>query len=238
MQVAVSNHNSGGFAGRPSPGAEPGARLVLVKFKVGGNMRFLSHAETLKVFQRACVRAGMKVQYTQGFNPRPKLSLPLPRAVGVASDDELLCVRVDRNVSESRIKARLPEQLPAGFELASVRVAEVGLSFLPGSATYVLPVRHEYVTAELQARIERILASERLDLQRRIGPDVRGAKFKTVDVRSFLKSIELEADCIIVECNISSAGSIRIEEILRLLGLDMDKLAAPIKRTGIRWQEV
>ncbi|MEE9370604.1 MAG: TIGR03936 family radical SAM-associated protein, partial [Sedimentisphaerales bacterium] len=98
---------------------------MLIKFKVRDNLRFLSHAETVKVFQRACIRAGIKIQYSQGFNPRPKLYLPLPRSVGVETDDDLLCLRVNlsgpRTVSdESQIKAGLAKQLPDGVELLSV----------------------------------------------------------------------------------------------------------------------
>ena len=218
--------------------------LVLIRFKIGGSVRFLSHAETLKVFQRACVRAGMNIQYTQGFNPRPRLSLPLPRPVGVASKDDLLCVRMVRDPSESRtadcesrIQARLSEQLPEGFELLSVSVAEAGSSFQPRSAIYVLPVCREYLTDALQARIKHVLESESLKLDRRIGPERQDAKFRSVDVRSFLKSIQLEGDCVVIECTISPVGSIRVEEILQLLELDVDKLSAPVRRTSVQWHK-
>ena len=218
--------------------------LVLIRFKLRGSVRFLSHAETLKVFQRACVRAGMNIQYTQGFNPRPRLSLPLPRPVGVASKDDLLCVRMVRDPSESRtadcesrIQARLSEQLPEGFELLSVSVAEAGSSFQPRSAIYVLPVCREYLTDALQARIKHVLESESLKLDRRTGPEGRDTKFRSVDVRSFLKSIQLEGDCVVIECTISPVGSIRVEEILQLLELDVDKLSAPVRRTSVQWQK-
>jgi len=219
-----------------------GSILLLVRFKIGGRLRFLSHAETLRVFQRACARAGVTIQHTQGFNPHPRISLPLPRPVGVESDDELLCMRVVYALNEPRdadyqmqIKTSLSKQLPEGFELLSVSVAKAGTSFLPSSATYVLPVRQEYLTGSLQARIKRILASESLRLERKMGPE--NSKFKTVDVRGFLKSIELHDSCIIIRSKISPAGSIRIEEILQLLELDAQKLAAPIKRASVQWQE-
>ena len=44
------------------------------------------------MFDRALVRAQIKLKYSEGFNPRPKLSLPLPRSVGVAAEDDLFCV--------------------------------------------------------------------------------------------------------------------------------------------------
>ena len=61
-------------------------------------------------------------------------------------------------------------------------------------------------------------------------------RLKILDIRVFLKSIKMDDRGIIVQCNISSAGSIRIEEILRLLELDEDKLALPVRRTNVQWQ--
>jgi radical SAM-linked protein len=200
----------------------------------------------LRVFQRACVRAGISVLYSQGFNPRPKISLPLPRPVGVESDDELLCLRtaVDPDElrvtsHESRIKAELFAQLPEGCELLSVSTARTVRSFQPCSATYVLAVRPEYLNEGLRARIERLLASESLNVQRHKKNSklkTQNSKLKNLDVRVFLKSIKMDDRGIIVQCNISSAGSIRVDEILRLLELDEDKLALPIRRTNVQWQ--
>lgn len=210
--------------------------LLVIKFKLSGSLRFLSHAETVKVFQRACVRAGIKIQYSQGFNPRPKLSLPLPRSVGIEVDDDLLCLRVNRDPNESQIKADLSGQLPAGCELLSVSAAKVSASFQPCLATYVLAVRKEYLNEKLKTRIKGLLGSESLNLQRRI--DTKNSKFKNVDVRPFLKSIEFDNNGgIVVECKISSAGTIRVEEILKLLELDVEELARPIRRTNVQWQE-
>ena len=208
---------------------------------MAGNLRFLSHAETLNFLQRACVRAGIGIQYSQGFNPRPKLSLPLPRPVGVESDDELLCLRVAVDPDElratsheSRIKDELSAQLPEGCELLSVSTAGTVRSFQPCSATYVLAVKAEYINDKLKATIARLLASENLDVRRRTG--AKQSKIKNLDVRLFLKSIKLDDRGIIVECNISPAGSIRVDEIMRLLELNEGKLASPVRRTNVQWQ--
>lgn len=216
---------------------------MLVKFRVRGNLRFLSHAEMVKVLERACVRGGIQVQYSQGFNPHPRLSLPLPRSVGVESDDELLCVRIDKSIGAqehrsigdlcSSIKTKLSEQLPEGLELVS---ADVGRGVpQPRLATYLLEVRSEYVNERLKARTGALLACESLEVQRQT--DHKRAKLKNVDVRGFLKSIELDDNNIEVKCKVSSAGTIRVDEILRLLELDVAKLAGPIRRTNVEWEE-
>jgi len=214
--------------------------LLVIKFKISGTIRFLSHAEMLRVFQRACVRAGIGVLYSQGFNPRPKISLPLPRPVGVESYDELLCIRtaVDLDLlqvtnNESRIKTELSAQLPKGCELISVNTAHTGTSFQPRSATYVFTVLPEYLNEGFSPKIDCLMASDSLHIRRQI---TKKAGFKNIDVRKFLKSIKLDNRDIIVECNISSAGSIRTEEILRLLELDEAKLTSPIRRTNVQWQ--
>ena len=209
--------------------------LVLIKFKISGNLRFLSHAETVKVFQRACARTGMKIRHSRGFNPRPKLSLPLPRSVGVESDDDLLCLRVEDSASSfdgEQFKARLCEQLPEDCELLSAKVAEAKALFQPSMAVYVLVVQEGYANEKLKTRIENLLASESFNVQRRI--NARGDT-RNVDVRGFLKSIELNDRNIAVECKISSAGSIRVGEILKLLELDVENLAAPVRRTSVEW---
>lgn len=229
------------------------AILVLIKFRVRGALRFVSHAEMLKVFQRACARAGIEIQHSQGFNPRPRLSLPLPRPVGVESDDELLCLQIDTNTKAQEhnstidlrtlIKAKLSEQLPEGIELLSVEVPEAKSTPQPRCVTYVLSVRPEYADDRLKATIKHLSERKHIIVERKIDAEKlkienRKSKIKEVDIRPFLKSIELNSRGVVVECKITSAGAIRVDEILRLLQLDVEELAVPVRRTNVQWQEV
>jgi radical SAM-linked protein len=225
--------------------------LLVIKFRIRASLRFLSHAETLKLFQRACVRAGIRLEHSRGYNPHPRLSLPLPRTVGVETEDDLLCLRLENggrldspsvssktSFDAEQCKTCLSRQLPPGCELFEIKLAEPGTSFQPCTADYVLTLRddaaHEPRSRSLRTRINQLLASENLNLQRR-----RPAERHTrcVDVRPFLKAIRFDAPNITVECKISPAGSIRVDEILTLLDLDMENLAVPIRRTMVRWQE-
>jgi radical SAM-linked protein len=228
-------------------GTDAESVAIVIKFRIGGSLRFLSHAETLRVFQRACVRAGIKIQYTAGFNPHPKLSLPLPKAVGVESEDDLLYLKMytsQRTEHQSaastpsydceQLKKKLSEQLPQGCQLLTVNLSKDKVFFQPTSATYILPVKKEHFDEKLKAAVARLLASKSLSLQR--WKDEKKLNFKTVDVRSFLKSIRVENEAIVVECKISPAGSIRVDEIVKLLELDTEKLAGPIRRTAVEWQ--
>ena len=239
--------------------------LVVVHFRVRGIARFLSHAETVRVFQRACARAGIEVEYSHGFNPRPRMSLPLPRTVGVESDDDLLCFRAycgsavapprpDQPAAEqykSHIQARLSEQLPDGFDVLSVNLAEGKASFQPRSATYLFPMQREQMESlreRLADRIQLLMDSKSLNVERQLlaaathvarrGSRGEGRGVRNLDVRPFLKSIEAGDKDVVVQCRIDPVGSIRIEEVLRLLELDPEKLTAPIRRISVEWQKI
>jgi uncharacterized protein (DUF2344 family) len=207
----------------------------------------------LKVFQRSFARADIEIQHSQGFNPHPKLSLPLPRPVGVESDDELLCVQVNGGLNESQVIDRLSKQLPEGCDILSVTFAQTNESIQPSAVTYIIPVQQEYLDDELRGRIEQLLESESLVIERRKSMKRRRSSLVArrsvhesrgtideirVNVRPFIKKIEIQGDSnVVIECNVSPAGSIRIDEILKLLEINTDNLAAPIRRACVQWQE-
>ena len=216
--------------------------LAAIKFKVRGSLKFLSHAETLKIFQRACVRAGISVQYSKGFNPRPRISLPLPRSVGVESDDELLCAQLSHeskttgaDLDASQIESALSSQLPEGCELTGIRIVNRNTPFRPRLVTYVLPVCQEYLDEKLDFRIKHLLAAKSLCVRRR---SYKNGTTRNVDVRGFLKSMNTNEKGVVIECGTSSTGSVRVEEILWLLELDKSMLAAPVRRTRVYWEKI
>ena len=213
-----------------------------------GDLRFLSHLDCVRAIQRIALRAKVPLRFSQGFNPHPKMSLPLPRAVGVASDDELLVLRlrderglpngpeglVSRAAWESRTSESLRGAVPEGIEVVSVRLMASGVSFRCGSAVYAFPLRRlgGEGADERRRKVERVLTSERLMVERK-SPKSRDAR--CIDVRPFLKSIALDDDGLTVECDVTASGSVRVDEMMRILGLEADGLAGPIRRTRVRW---
>lgn len=90
-------------------------------FEKKENAVWISHLDLMRLFQRAFKRAGLQLKHTQGFNPRPSVSIALPLSVGVESGCELLDFDLDgERVSCDEIHMRLNQALVAG-----VRVLEV-----------------------------------------------------------------------------------------------------------------
>ncbi len=95
--------------------------MARVLFEKAGNAVWISHLDLMRLFQRAFKRAGLPLTHTQGFNPRPSVSIALPLSVGVQSRCELLDFDLDGEpVSCEQVKDRLNQALVEG-----VRVLEV-----------------------------------------------------------------------------------------------------------------
>ena len=90
-------------------------------FEKKGQAIYISHLDLMRVFQRAFKRAGLPLTHSQGFNPRPSVSIALPLSVGVESGCELLDFDLEgEKVPCNEIKDRLNAALVEG-----VRVLEV-----------------------------------------------------------------------------------------------------------------
>ena len=209
---------------------------VHIKFNVAGTLRFLSHSETMRVFQRAFTRAEINIVHSRGFNPRPKISLPMPRPVGVEAEGELLTIKIEGKkgcFDEKEFLSKLAGQLPEGIDLVSAKISEAKKTFQIGEAAYILTVRPGSLKPKLKDRIEELLESESLVVSRQV--DAKGRR-RDVDVRGFLDKIEIRSQEIEVECKISPAGTIRVDEIMSLLELGQEDLAGPVRRMSVRWQ--
>lgn len=94
------------------------ARLV---FEKTGRSVWISHLDLMRLFQRAFKRAGLALKHTQGYNPRPTVSIALPLSVGVESVCELLDFELDGQLpSMEDIRQRLNEALVEGVTVTSV----------------------------------------------------------------------------------------------------------------------
>lgn len=90
-------------------------------FEKTGNAIYISHLDLMRLFQRAFKRAGLPLTHTQGFNPRPSVSIALPMSVGVRSSCELLDFQLDgEEVACDEILRRLNETLVEGVRILRV----------------------------------------------------------------------------------------------------------------------
>lgn len=86
-------------------------------FQKTGDMRFISHLDLMRLFQRALRRAGLPVTITQGFSPRLKISINRALKLGAESFDEALTVHVSERVEPALFVQLLNKNLPEGVRI-------------------------------------------------------------------------------------------------------------------------
>ena len=200
-------------------------------FCVSGDARFLSHQDMMRLFARAIRRASLEVAYSQGYNPRLRLSLVLPRSVGVASRADLLVVDLDCPAEPARFGSRLAGHLPAGVELGRAFQLTGRKVPQPVTARYRLSLPPGEGTP-LDAKIQEIMTTPELFVTR---PGQRGSQSRSVDIRPYLKELQGNAGELSFWLSCGPRGSAKPAEILALLNLDTPANRARLLRTDVQY---
>lgn len=95
--------------------------MLRALFEKTGDAVYISHLDLMRVFQRSFARADLHLTHSQGYNPRPSVSIAMPLSVGVSSRCELLDFELDgQNVSCDEICDRLNEKMIPGVRVLQV----------------------------------------------------------------------------------------------------------------------
>lgn len=177
----------------------------------------------MRAFQRALRRAHLPVRLTRGFNPRPRLVLPVPIEVGVSSEDDVAEMELDEPVPEQELAGRLAAALPPGLRLRGVRS---------------LPCRRRVrKVAEIVYRLEREAGGRRVE-QEDVDvflrapsvpferPPRRDEGIRRVDLRPCVADLRLEGSSLVVALQPSRGPIVRPREVLAALtGRTVEELA-------------
>src|ERR1700752_3197895 len=102
-------------------GGEPvTTQHLLVRYAKRGKMRFASHLDVARAFERGVRRAGLPIAYSAGFTPHPKISYAGGAPTGVASEAEYLSLALTSREAAAQVGQRLNAALPDGIDVIDV----------------------------------------------------------------------------------------------------------------------
>jgi radical SAM-linked protein len=152
-----------------------------------GKVRFTSHRDAARMWERALRRAGMPVAFTEGFTPRAKLSFGLALPTGAESIAEYVDIELQRDIVASDVDldtlpARLSDALPNGFDVLAAVDRDTGADSLQEAVTSCTwQLWSTQLTAEDHREACRLLESAELVLERE-----RKGKRSADDVRPMI----------------------------------------------------
>ena len=104
----------------PRSAARPAVQHLVVRYAKRGKMRFASHRDVARAFERGVRRAGLPIAYSAGFTPHPKISYAGGAPTGVASEAEYLSLALTSRQAATQVCQRLNAALPDGIDVIDV----------------------------------------------------------------------------------------------------------------------
>ena len=136
-------------------------------FEKVGSARFISHLDLMRLFQRAFKRAGLPLTHTQGFNPRPSVSIALPLSLGAESHCELLDFDLESPVPLEDIRDRLNAALIDGIRVREVYDNGAQIKYLALLQSRLTLEYDGGIPAEAESAIGQLFARETLVLEKK-----------------------------------------------------------------------
>jgi len=139
-----------------------------IKFSRGPEIKFISHLDIVRLWQRAFNRAGIQIAYSTGFSPHPRISLAAPLALGVTSEAEFMDVFVVKGVAPHFFVSAVNQQLPAGMSVDKVYPIAADLPSLQAVvslADYRVQVDTSKGPADIKKALKDLLDLEHLPWQ-------------------------------------------------------------------------
>lgn len=210
--------------GVQQPGVSP--RVARFRYTKLGKIRFTSHRDVGRMWERALRKVALAVAYTSGFSPRPRIAFGFALPTGAESLAEYVDIglALDQSHELSDIPGRLTPALPEGLEVTGGVILAAGSPALQAavtSSTWELKLP-EGTTSGLAERLAELLASPSFEIEvERKGTSV------PADIRPGVLAAALN-DAGVISCDLSAKGT-RPGDFLRALGVD--PLEARILRT-------
>jgi radical SAM-linked protein len=161
---------------------------VRLRFAKRGRLRFASHRDVARAFERAVRRAGVPVSHSHGFSPHPRLSWVSAAPTGAASEAEYLEIGLTRLMEPSEVAAALDAALPHGvdvLEAVAIPLGSPALADLIDATRWRLELPG-VPADELRAAVAALMATESLVVERLM----KNGR-KPVDVRAAVRVAEV-----------------------------------------------
>ena len=193
-----------------------------VRFRRGEEVKYITHLDLMRFWERALRRAEVPLAYSEGHTPRPRISLAAPLAVGVTSSAELMDVILVGRLSPPDFMRSVSAQLTSGIEV--IEVAEVGLG-LPSLqsemrwARYQVEGQFDGLLEEVRSAVGRFLAAETIPWEH-----MREKEVRKYDLRALVRDLSADdapagsyALLMVLRCDNTATG--RPEQVVSALGL-------------------
>jgi radical SAM-linked protein len=205
-----------------------------LKFSRGERLKFLSHLDLMRLWERALRRANLELAYSEGFSPHPRISLAAPLAVGITSVAELMDVFLSRRITDGLFVQKAGPQLPDGIGIMQILPVDIEAPSLQSRlrfAEYSVDMETDKSGPDIESSLAALMAMETLPWHH-----ARDTGERFYDLRPLINGLWLAGkkgdSCsigMLLRCDASGSG--RPEQVIKALGFPA--LPQSIQRTRL-----
>jgi radical SAM-linked protein len=192
-----------------------------ITFSRGEEIKYLSHLDIMRLWERALRRADIPLAYSQGYNPHPKISIASPLPIGVTGDGELMDIFLRKTISPYFLMKAVSEQMPAGVSIVGIDQVSTRLPSLQSQvrqAEYVVQIATDRQRTDVERAIDSFMENDHFPWQHR-----RDGEVRQYDLRAVVDGLWLidwhDSECAVGMClRTGSEATGRAEQVTKALG--------------------
>jgi radical SAM-linked protein len=197
---------------------------VRISFAKGGELKYISHLDLTRTWERIFRRAVLPVAYSQGFNPRPRFQIAAALPVGVTGRAELVDIWLVESVKPDDVLARLQSAVPPGLDVLSAKEVDLRAPSLQSqmvAADYMAHIESDEPVEGIDTRVQALLNAPTLLRQRQ-----HKGRLQSYDLRPLIQTIDVQPAGegrvrLVMRLQSSPQGAGRPDEVLDALGLSL-----------------
>ena len=202
-----------------------------IQFRKTDDLRWISHRDLARTFERMFRRAEVPLAMSEGFHPHPKTNFPSALSLGIKGDGEWVETLLSESVDASVIEQRLVAEAPPGLEIIGVRVLDRSHPKPVVTAmTYEIrvPVERHAVT---QSAIETLMQQSTCLIE-------RGGGKAPIDLHATLSKIDLTGDRLVFTMQATRTAQAGPRDLLAKIGLDdLEQAGELLTRSHVQLKE-
>ena len=194
---------------------------IHIRFAAEGPLKYVSHLDLMRVWERVFKRARLPLATSHGFSPRPKIALAAPLAVGVTSEAELLDVLLTERVDPGETIRSLSAELTPGLRVLELREGPLKQSSLQSmlrAACYLVEAHDPRSDTEWQEAIDQLLAKEEIPWTHQRGNDTKSYDLRPLVLEIALLGVSDGAASLSMRLRNDERGAGRPEQVMLALG--------------------
>jgi radical SAM-linked protein len=197
---------------------------IRIKFAKYDTMKFISHLEVMRYFQKAIRRSGLDVAYTEGFNPHQIMSFAAPLGVGQTSESEYFDIELSEEINMEEAVVHLNQVMVEGIDVVNMvpisdDKKQTGMSIV-AAADYLSSIKTGSFPENWKEQVSSFIDQPTIMVVKKTKKSE-----KEVDIKPMIYQLEVRDDSVYMQVATGSVENLKPELVMQALCsyLDVDK---------------